>query len=190
MKVTLVFAPEKQAELYDSVKKIVDHLKKRRHTVNQDILKRGILSRIQKTDPAKFYQALWRKVKLSDAVIAELSSPSTEVGYIIADALREKKPVLVLVNKDAKVNYTPSLSWRSPRFLMTKIYVNGQLEGVIDEFLSFASVKIDTKFILIITPEIDAYLRWKASEEGVRKAEVVRRAIEAYMERDEQYKKS
>lgn len=190
MKITLVFAPERQAEVLKTVKKIVDHLKKKKHIVNQEILRRGILGRVQKTDSTKFYQALWKKAKTGDAVIAELSSPSTEVGYIIADALREKKPVLVLVNKKAKGGYMPSLSWKKPEFLMTKVYVDEQLEGVIDEFLSFATTKVDTKFILIITPEIDAYLRWKASEEGVRKAEVVRRAIASYMENDEGYKKS
>jgi len=190
MKITLLFSPERQADLLKAAKKIVDHLKKKRHGVNQDALRKVSLGRGQKGDFSKFYHSLWKRMKMGDAVIAELTYPSTEIGYIISEAMKDKKPVLVLYKEGGKSSYVPLSTWKASNLLVIKEYTEDKLEEILDDFLSFASSKVDTKFILIITPEIDAYLRWKSAAEGVKKAEVVRQAVEAYMKKDEKYKKS
>ena len=184
MKVTLAYAPENRTKLTKQLQTIVGALKHRKQLVTKDTQTKGLIS---KSDVAKYYQKLKSTVKTSETLIVELSAPSTELGFLIAEALTQRKPVLALFPKTSKIELEGFFNDKHSRFLQIKRYTDTTLAQDVDEFVSFATQKVDTKFILIITPEIDSYLRWKAKEEGVRKAEVVRNAVEEYMEKDKAY---
>lgn len=122
----------------------------------------------------------------SDVVIANVSHPSDRVGFEIANAISERKPVLALIHKDAKL--APPVQGNSSKYLEVKRYENtSDVKQIVTEFLVEARKKVDTKFILIISPEIDRYLNWAAESRRSHKAQIVRNAVEDIMYKDKEY---
>lgn len=137
---------------------------------------------------AKAYKRNLNSIKLSDIVIAEISDMSSGVGFLIPIALSLRKPVLALYKEDSKdISATIMGSDKLSKGLFYKKYSSKTLKNVIQNFLNEAKDILDTKFILIISPEIDHYLEWAADFRRMHKAQIVRNAVEKEMENDEDY---
>ena len=141
------------------------------------------------SDLEKAYMRNQKLIRDSDFVIAETTDYSAGIGYLIADALHEKKPVLALFNKkgDKLASNIIKSSASKSKSLTFVEYIPDQLEDVLKKFVTDVSKKLDTKFILIISPEIDRYLEWASDYKRMHKAQIVRNAVEKEMENDEDY---
>jgi hypothetical protein len=132
-----------------------------------------------------------KALRESDAFIADISDSSAGLGFQVAMALMEKKPVLILRSKkDAKLtSYNSITTPKAHRGVKYQDYESmEEITQYIDKFIEDAKDKIDTKFILIIPPEIDKYLNWAADFRRMHKAQVVRKAIEREMAKDKDWK--
>lgn len=130
-------------------------------------------------------------IKNSDVLVAEITDSSGAVGFHIATALSEKKPVLVLRKKKDKTDRLPGpIIGNKSKLMRFSEYSNSEERTkAIKEFLSWSKKKLDSKFILIISAEIDRYLEWASQENRVHKAQIVRNAIEKVMKKDQEYTK-
>lgn len=130
-------------------------------------------------------------IKNADIVIADITDSSGAVGFHIAFALSEKKHVLVLRkhNKTAKRIPGPIIGNTSKFMSFAEYSTVEERNKAIQNFIADSKKKLDTKFILIISPEIDRYLEWSSQENRVHKAQIVRDAIEKVMKKDKAYKK-
>lgn len=139
---------------------------------------------------AKEYQKLIASLKKIDFVVVEGTSPANGIGFLIATAINEKKPVLTLVDSKTKEKREAFWNFASKSKLLTfNEYELKTVEQVISQFNNSVKKVIDTKFILIISPEIDSYLQWASDNRRMHKAQVVRRAVEEVMRDDKEYKK-
>jgi 1-aminocyclopropane-1-carboxylate deaminase/D-cysteine desulfhydrase-like pyridoxal-dependent ACC family enzyme len=139
---------------------------------------------------AKEYQKLIASLKKIDFVVVEGTSPANGIGFLIATAINEKKPVLTLVDSKTKEKREAFWNFASKSKLLTfNEYELKTIEEVISQFNNSVKKVIDTKFILIISPEIDSYLQWASDNRRMHKAQVVRRAVEEVMRNDKEYKK-
>ncbi|HEC63938.1 MAG TPA: hypothetical protein ENI23_01445 [bacterium] len=116
----------------------------------------------------------------SELMVAECSYQSTKVGHEIAKAQSNRKPILAIEFKDKNINVEENA-------FDVKEYSKETILKTLRNFLKKSKTKIDTKFILIISPEIDRYLQWVSDNRRMRKAQVVRKAVETVMEKDEEY---
>jgi nucleoside 2-deoxyribosyltransferase len=142
------------------------------------------------TEATKAVSKKEKQLKNSDVVVADITNGTAGVGYFISTALYLKKPTLVIQKKNDDSRGTTihdSITQGKNRLLSYERYENDELESIIKKFLDEAKKKMDTKFILIISPEIDRYLEWTSSNRRKHKAQVVREAIEAKMEEDEEW---
>jgi len=130
-------------------------------------------------------------IKNSDIIIADITDSSGAVGFHIAFALSEKKHVLVLrkENKMAKRLPGPIIGNTSKFMRFAEYSTVEERNKAIQSFIISSKKQLDTKFILIISPEIDRYLEWASQENRVHKAQIVRDAIEKVMKKDKDYKK-
>lgn len=130
-------------------------------------------------------------IKNADIVIADITDSSGAVGFHVATALSEKKPVLVLRQKKERANRLPGpIIGNKSKLLRFAEYTNlEERTKAISDFLSWSKLKLDSKFILIISSEIDRYLEWSSQENRMHKAQIVRDAIEKVMNKDSEYKK-
>ncbi len=137
----------------------------------------------------KEYKKIHSWIKSSDILIADITAPSNGVGHEIFLALNEGKPVLALYAYDSKAPRDVTVRGNPSRLLKTKSYTKENLEERLRTFCEEVKTKLDTKFILIISPEIDKYIRWSAEKRRKHKAQVVREAIEDKMRKDNEYTK-
>lgn len=139
----------------------------------------------------KNYQKNINAVKKCDFVVAEVSNMSSGMFFLIASALNEKKPVIALSSNKGDVTSNKNLVNYSVKnkLFSFKEYDTKTLESEISKYINEVKKIIDTKFILIISPQIDQYLEWASINRRMHKAQVVRRAVEVVMNEDKEYKK-
>jgi hypothetical protein len=131
-------------------------------------------------------------LKNADVLIADITDGSAGVGYNIHTALSLKKPVLVLREKsESKKRVHHPITTGKIKLITYKEYSNQEEAKLhIRKFMNGARKMLDTKFILIISPEIDRYLEWAADNKRMHKAQIVREAVEDMMTKDQEYKKA
>lgn len=145
---------------------------------------------INPDDIAKKVRASEKRVSEADVVIADITDMSGGVGFGLALALMEKKPILAFRYKNDKrvLAYGPITSGVHKNVTFKHYETTDDITQYIDKFLEDAKQKIDTKFILIIPAEIDKYLNWASDFRRMHKAQVVRTAIEKEMQKDKDWK--
>lgn len=138
----------------------------------------------------KIYSEATARIRNADVVVAEASYyVSPGLGFELGYALNEKKPVVLLISSDSDIILSEVIEGNPSKLFSSCRYKNKEdLAKQMDTFFSNAKNIMDTKFILIISPEIDKYLEWAGAERRMHKAQVVREAIENMMNKDKDYK--
>jgi len=165
-------------------RKAVDNLKRLGHNLKDD----SEFKAKKEKDIVKFQKKIEKSIKDTDIVIAEITNPDAKLGYDIAKAIAEKKIVVALRQEGAKVVETPAIHGNKSKSLLKKEYNAENVLEIVDKAIDEAKKKLDTKFILIISSQIDRYLDWAAQTKRMHKAQIVRNAIEDTMKKDKQYK--
>lgn len=123
-----------------------------------------------------FHEKLEKWIRECDFVVANVSFPSISVGYEIAMALYQHKPVLVL----------HALSTKAPNLLtdhkndqvVCEAYTQQTLPEQIVEFIRYAKARVEMRFTFFITPRIAAHLETMAKEHHVPKSVYLRQLLE------------
>lgn len=129
------------------------------------------------------------QIKKSEIIVVDDISNSFKIGYIISYAISEKKMIILLNNESSKKGLDSAIKDLDSANLLHATYSKNDIESVIEKLVDKAKKMMDTKFILIISPEIDRYLEWSSNNKRMHKAQIVRNAIEQDMEKDKSYKK-
>ncbi len=121
---------------------LVDHLLAAGHDVPTAHLARPEVMELERVvDPVDIYRRDIAWISSSDALIAEVSTPSHGVGYEIAYALGIGKPVLCLYRADASIS--KMITGNTSPNLNVLTYQNMQeIPALIDEFLGNASTRV------------------------------------------------
>jgi len=135
------------------------------------------------------YKELEVFLKSADIYIADISEPSVGIGYEISQAINNRKPVLVLNHEKSNFQPLATIQGLKSVLITYKQYNENTLKDIIAEFIQKSKEKLDTKFILIISPEINRYLEWSADFKRMHKAQIVRNCVEKEMRNDAEYKK-
>jgi deoxyribodipyrimidine photolyase len=185
----VVSIPFQRVEDAESFLEAVEHLRKLGHNVfethDHTITK--------KTNPSKEYltkhfDKVDKAVKDADILLAEVTDADSKVGYEIARALDEKKVVIALEHEDSTDKLHPSIHGNKSNSFIHKRYAHHNVVDVVTKAVKEAAGKLDSKFILIISPEIDRYLEWAGQTKRMHKAQIVRNAVEQMMKKDREYK--
>src|SRR5690348_2172248 len=128
-------------------------------------------------DPYIRHKHFLKQLQLCDAVVVN------SAGEVIMDrifwALEVKKPVLDITETK------PPLKHSSLKTLNCTLNDRGML--VIAHALKEIESQLDSKFILVISPEINRYLEWASTEKRMHKAQIVRGAVEELSYKDKRY---
>lgn len=185
----IVSVPYQKNDELKSFGEGVAHLKKLGHNVFETY----DIPSAKKASPsrealAKGFEKIDKAIKDTDILIAEVSNPDSKVGYEIARALDEKKVVIALEEDTGRESLIPVIHGNKTRTLIHKKYSATTIVDIINKSIKEAASKLDSKFILIISPEIDRYLEWSAQTKRMHKAQIVRNAVEQMMKKDREYK--
>jgi len=130
-----------------------------------------------------------KAIEQSACLVADVSMPSSSVGYQIAHALTKKIPTLCLYSEQFGRKSPPQIiDATTSSLLRIESYNDATLKDVIKHFFEdFPSEKL-IKFNFIITPEIDEYLEWGSEESGISKSEFLREKVADLIKSDPKYK--
>ncbi len=187
MKILTVYNQDYEEKQNQAFNRAVEYLKKQGHNLKLDLdLRKGSGNKAEDLD--KFQSKLDKAIKDTDIIFTEISNADAKVGFDIAKAISEKKIVVALQKEDKKERMFSSIHGSNERNLIIMKYTESNILDVVNQALEDAKSKLDTKFILIISPEIDRYLDWAAQTKRMHKAQIVRNAIENTLKRDKEYK--
>lgn len=111
-----------------------------------------------------------------DGFVIDATSPDPEVGYLLAYAMSQRKPVMYMVQKGSKLGKHIQ---RLPDTVLIREYSNENLQELLIGFLrqleqGWGEAIPNIKFTLRITPQIERYMVWKAKKEKKTKADYMR----------------
>lgn len=135
----------------------------------------------------QFHKKVIDLIKKCDLVVAETSSQSLSVGYLISMTLELSKPVILLYKGNSKPNILSALE-QSDKLIVSKYDSTEMLEGVLKKLLSLAKGKSDVRFNFFVSPKILAYLDWVAQKRMVPRSVFLRDLIEKEMKKDKEFK--
>lgn len=129
-------------------------------------------------------------------IILEISRPTNELYYLLAQAIILQKPTLCLYikNRVPRKIITHLSNKNIPKSICAKSYSRATLEHVIKMFLHSLDNSIivtetpDIKFTLRLTGTMERYLNWLVENKHLNKAIFLRNLLEKTIEQDEEYK--
>lgn len=129
-------------------------------------------------------------------IVVEGSRNDSEVGYLLAYSIAQRKPVLLLLEK-GKAKRNPMESFGSstfPKNVTIAYYTDATREATLLAFLrSLGDIEYreapTIKFTLRITPRIEQFLHFKTHNTKMTKADFLRDVIlKDHIESDEQFR--
>lgn len=112
----------------------------------------------------------------ADVVIAEASAKSFSIGFQVATAIQQKKPVLILTHNGAlKGTFASGIN---SDLVKSYNYNLEDIRKVIEEFIDENTIETkDLRFNFFIDRQIYNYLRWATHKTGKTKAEILRELV-------------
>lgn len=120
-----------------------------------------------------------KNIRSCDFMIANLTYPSSAVGFEVAMALHLNKPVLVLYRSGS--NLPSLLADIESELVMYEAYTPSNIIELIVMFSRFAQSHTETRFTFFITPAIASHLKKMAQHYKMPKSVYLRRLIEKDM---------
>jgi hypothetical protein len=179
MKVLAIHSPSTSEKNLKVFTEGIKELKRQGHNVNE--------IRIDSKSLTKTFSALDKNIKDTDILIVEVTDADANIGYQIARALEEKK-VVITMEDEKNTNKYAVVHGNGSKQLIQYTYNQKNIIETINEATKEAISKLDSKFILIISPEMDRYLNWASKVKRTHKAQLVRSALEALIKKDKEYK--
>jgi hypothetical protein len=184
MKILVTLPQNHKPKDLESFFEAAKSLKKAGHNVFE--ISSKISAKGQK-DIEKSFSQTDKLIKDADILLTEVTAMDGKVGYEIARAIDEKKVVIALESDKSK-ELNPIIHGNNTRQLVFKKYNSKNAATILEQALREAEDKLDSKFILIIPPEMDRYLNWASKSKRTHKAQLVRSAVEQMMKKDREYK--
>lgn len=179
-----------KGNLEESCKKIVDLTKQSGNEIVSDHILNTTneqMARWKKDKDIKYHQFVMDGVKSCDAVFAEISHPSTSVGYLISLASQVGKPVVCFYKGDQKPHLFNTLEEQNDKFFVARYSKLEDLDTLVPEMIHYASTNQDTRFNFFVSPRHVNYLDWIAKTRKLPRSVYLRKLIEKEMENDEEY---
>jgi len=165
----------------DVLRQIIKIIESTGHAIAHDWIitafEREVQSKMPISDWGTIYKDNLGAIAQSDVVVAETSHENFAVGYQVAVAVQQKKPVLLLRHTTADKN--AFVTGVEDGWVKHKEYDQNTIEGIVKSFLDENDITTkDMRFNFFIDRPIYNYLRWAALKTGKTKAEILRELVQ------------
>lgn len=164
----------------ESLRAIMKYIRDADHVLASDWIDVAI-DRMQNSSSEANWKEIYKtnleNVAETDVVIAEVSYENFGVGYQVATAVQQKKPILLL--RHASVGKDAFVTGVEEGWVQYKEYDKDTLRGIIGKFLEENDINTkDMRFNFFIDRSIYNYLRWSSLKTGKTKAAILRELVE------------
>lgn len=154
------------------------------HNWVEDAFRREVEARVPAANWNEIYQDNLGAIAQADVIIAEATHENFAVGYQVAFAVQQKKPILLLRHSLADKN--AFVTGVEDGWVKHKVYDESSISAIISDFLNENDITTkDMRFNFFIDRAIYNYLRWAALKTGKTKAEVLRELVQREIETKE-----
>lgn len=130
-----------------------------------------------RSDWTDIYRKRKEAIAKADVIIVESTYENFAVGYQVAIAVQQKKPVLLLRKQSADKN--AFVTGVVDDWVQHKEYTDETLQDVVLGFIKENDIQTkDMRFNFFIDRPIYNYLRWTSLKTGKTKAEILRELVE------------
>lgn len=164
------------------LRSMVDVIEKRKHKVIDNWIEVTYDIRVKNLQPvdsidwSAIYKDNLENIAKADVIIAEGSYDTFGVGYQVAMAVQQKKPILLL--RHESVDSDSFAVGIVDSWVKREVYNEKTLESIIDKFLRENDISTkDMRFNFFIDRQIYNYLRWTSQKTGKTKAEILRELV-------------
>lgn len=180
MKVHLITSRPTLEKDVETLRKIISIIEARGHSlaVNwiEEAYERGKSLDGKSPDWAWIFKENLATIAKADVIIAETSFENFGVGYQVAVAVQQKKPVLMLRHANADKN--AFATGVEDGWVKREEYSESNLKDILNTFLEANDIQAkDMRFNFFIDRPIYNYLRWAAFKTGKTKAEILRELV-------------
>lgn len=186
MKVHFITSRDSLENDIETLQDITQRIKRAGHTLANDWI--DIASERQRSgkqstaDWKRIYKDNLENVAETDVLIAEASYENFGVGYQVAAAVQQKKPVLLLRHENADKG--AFVTGVEDGWVQTREYNKDNLGTILGKFLEDNDISTkDMRFNFFIDRPIYNYLRWAALKTGKTKAEILRSLVQQEIDR-------
>lgn len=170
----------------DVLRQVIDTIKKSGHSIVYDWIEDAFKREIQSKTPASNWNTIYQDnlgaIAQADVIIAETTYENFAVGYQVAAAVQQKKPVLLLRSKLADEN--TFVNGVEDGWVRRATYDQDNIEKIIKGFMDENDISTkDMRFNFFIDRPIYNYLRWAALKTGKTKAEILRSLVQQEIEK-------
>ena len=163
-------------------------IKSKGHTLSRDWINDAYEANQQTGKTANDWSLIYKEslgaIAQSDVIIAEASYENFAIGYQVAVAVQQKKPILLLRHNTADKNtFTTGVE---DGWVRHENYDEAGVDKIIEKFIQENDITTkDMRFNFFIDRQIYNYLRWAALKTGKTKAEVLRELVQREIENKE-----
>lgn len=181
MKVHFITSRPSLEKDIDVLRQITKLIKDSGHSISHDWIDNAFEREIQSKTPASDWNAIYQEnlgaIAQSDVIIAEATYENFAIGYQVAVAVQQKKPILVLRSKAADKN--TFVTGVEDGWVKHVEYDENTLDKTVKKFLEENDISTkDMRFNFFIDRHIYNYLRWTALRTGKTKAEILRNLVQ------------
>jgi len=186
MKVHLVTSKPTLENDIDLLRKMMQIIKSENHVLARDWVESAYAAN-QKTGQtadnwSNIYNESLGAIAQADVVIAEASHENFAIGYQVAVAVQQKKPVLLLRKKSAGKN--AFATGIEDGWVKHEEYDEENIDKILGHFINENDISTkDMRFNFFIDRPIYNYLRWAALKTGKTKAEILRSLVQQEIDR-------
>lgn len=142
-----------------------------------------VKNKLKRSDWSEVYKKRNEAVAKADIFIVESTYENFAVGYQVAMAVQQKKPVLMLRHESADPN--AFVTGVVDEWVQHQQYNEQNLETIILQFIADNDIQTkDMRFNFFIDRPIYNYLRWTSLKTGKTKAEILRELVEREINHD------
>lgn len=172
----------------DAVRQITDIIKESKHSITLDWVEKALQRNDAVSDSvdwSRIYKENLEAIAQSDIIIAEATHENFAVGYQVAMAVQQKKPVLMLRKKEADKN--AFVTGVEDGWVQHREYNETELKQIVNKFIKENDIDTkDMRFNFFIDRHIYNYLRWAALRTGKTKAEILRNLVQKELDKDKE----
>lgn len=186
MNVHLITSRRSLEEDIDVLRVLIDTIRSSSHKIVDEWFEEAYELLVKNKSTREDWAAVFVKRKeaiaKADVFIVESTYENFAVGYQVAMAVQQKKPVLLLRKQSADKN--AFVTGVVDDWVQHEEYTDETLREIILRFIADNDIQTkDMRFNFFIDRPIYNYLRWTSLKTGKTKAEVLRELVEREIER-------
>ena len=142
--------------------------------------------KIVKSDTEDKSSHISEALQSSDIFIGEMSRPSQTLGFLLGQAINQKKPCLYIYDDSTQGKPRNTIQNHPSRLLLVQHYQQNQLKKILTNFLRKAEKQLlSDRITFVCSKAAREYIDRQSTKFGLAKGEIIRTIIEEKMNYDE-----